>query len=557
MKKILGLVVLFVILSVTLLSDRVYAATKTWDGGGSNDNLSTPANWAGDSAPVAGDDLVFPTGASRLTINNDYVSGTNFNSITTNGVGTNQSYAIAGNAITLGAGGINATTTGPGTNLSISLTITLGASQTFSRVSEQMLMISGSLVLGSNNLTIDGEGFMDIDGAISGSGSITKSGSGWLRIMGNNAAYSGSIVANAGYLIIKNGLAFGTSPGGTIINSGASLFIDPCEDVSDTISEDITLNGSSSSEYGPKLRIGSICDVNSWVDSQGYGTNAATQEYTFSGSITLGSDAVVGILASKATFTGPINGSHAMNLIPGWTGAMVLNSPANGSTKPNGTYVPDYQTVTLSDESLSSFGIQGNTRVVLNGRRGGVGVDSAAILSGTGVAGNVWINNNAKLAPGDGVGCLSTGNVIFTNSSSYVVELGGGTECSGHDQLKVTGTVDLGSAELSAGIVNGSKLEVGSKFVVISNDGSDAIVGIFRGLPEGSTFNLAGYVLGISYVGGDGNDIVLTVLSVSTSLTPPNTGLKLIRANALGILLFTSTCAGLILLFSRMKKISI
>jgi hypothetical protein len=37
----------------------VFAATKTWDGGGADNLASTAGNWNPDGAPVAGDDIVF------------------------------------------------------------------------------------------------------------------------------------------------------------------------------------------------------------------------------------------------------------------------------------------------------------------------------------------------------------------------------------------------------------------------------------------------------------------------------------------------------------------
>ncbi|MCI0360105.1 MAG: Ig-like domain-containing protein, partial [Planctomycetaceae bacterium] len=58
---------------------------------------------------------------------------------------------------------------------------------------------------------------------------------------------------------------------------------------------------------------------------------------------------------------------------------------------------------------------------------------------------------------------------------------------------------------------------VGDTFMIVANDGSDAVVGTFTGLPEGATFVASGGLFRISYVGGTGNDIVLTVV------TPPNT----------------------------------
>ena len=66
-----------------------------------------PANWGG-TAPVAGDDLVFPAGAARLSNTNDFGDGTAFNSITISGTG----YTLAGNRIALGAGDLASTAVG-------------------------------------------------------------------------------------------------------------------------------------------------------------------------------------------------------------------------------------------------------------------------------------------------------------------------------------------------------------------------------------------------------------------------------------------------------------
>jgi hypothetical protein len=61
---------------------------QIWDGGSTANNLwKTKENWAGDVAPLAGDNLVFPTGAKQLESVNDYPDGTVFGSITVSGSG--------------------------------------------------------------------------------------------------------------------------------------------------------------------------------------------------------------------------------------------------------------------------------------------------------------------------------------------------------------------------------------------------------------------------------------------------------------------------------------
>src|SRR6516165_9858077 len=82
------------------LEDRSLPSTDIWSGAGGNNNWSNPANWVGNIAPHAGDDLVFPGGAARTSPANDFSANTTFNSITIAG----STYTLSGNAITLLAG---------------------------------------------------------------------------------------------------------------------------------------------------------------------------------------------------------------------------------------------------------------------------------------------------------------------------------------------------------------------------------------------------------------------------------------------------------------------
>jgi autotransporter-associated beta strand protein len=96
----------------------------TWTGGGSDDHWSTARNWQAGVAPVAGDELIFPQGSAAAT-DNDFASGTEFNSITIGDPG----YTFAGSPIALDEG-ITATYAS-GTS-SFPLDVTLKAGQTFS-----------------------------------------------------------------------------------------------------------------------------------------------------------------------------------------------------------------------------------------------------------------------------------------------------------------------------------------------------------------------------------------------------------------------------------------
>ncbi len=81
--------------------------------------------------------------------------------------------------------------------------------------------------------------------------------------------------------------------------------------------------------------------------------------------------------------------------------------------------------------------------------------------------------------------------------------------------MNVTGTVTL-DGSLDVVRFNGFSPSAGDTFTIIANDGDgitgDAVIGTFDGLNEGETFTADTVTYSISYVGGDGNDVVLTAL---------------------------------------------
>src|SRR5690606_37858302 len=70
------------------------------------------------------------------------------------------------------------------------------------------------------------------------------------------------------------------------------------------------------------------------------------------------------------------------------------------------------------------------------------------------------------------------------------------------------GTVDLAYATLELAV--GYTPTIGQRFTLINNDDTDAVAGIFNNQQEGSLIATDNMAFRISYVGGDGNDVVLT-----------------------------------------------
>jgi hypothetical protein len=140
----LSLTVLFLFVPFSI------AATRTWDGGGSDNNWNTAANWVGDVAPVAGDDLIFPASAPQQSNSNNIGVFTNFNSILIEG----GSYTVSGSPFSTTAG----ITVNSGGNLTALTVIRLNAAQTFTVNQLAVLTIGFGVTNNGNTLTIDGGG---------------------------------------------------------------------------------------------------------------------------------------------------------------------------------------------------------------------------------------------------------------------------------------------------------------------------------------------------------------------------------------------------------------
>jgi hypothetical protein len=63
--------ILVTVLAATLVAaPKAQAATRTWDGGGADNNWSTAANWSSDTLPVAGDTVTFNGTSTKPAIIN-------------------------------------------------------------------------------------------------------------------------------------------------------------------------------------------------------------------------------------------------------------------------------------------------------------------------------------------------------------------------------------------------------------------------------------------------------------------------------------------------------
>ena len=140
-------------------------------------------------------------------------------------------------------------------------------------------------------------------------------------------------------------------------------------------------------------------------------------------------------------------------------------------------------------------------------------VISSSALEGSGTVGALSLPGTGDLRPGRwDTGVLNTGDLTLGYGRVYV-ELVGAAPGTGYGQISVTGTVNLGtSTELILSMGPNFEPTLGQQFVLIRNDGVDAVIGTFELLPEGSVIKVNGHEYSLSYAGGDGNDVTLTTL---------------------------------------------
>jgi hypothetical protein len=199
-------------------------------------------------------------------------------------------------------------------------------------------------------------------------------------------------------------------------------------------------------------------------------------------------------LNETASLKGALNGSGTVTIIG------------------EGAYIKG--TGTFSGTITGPMNVSGSVpNATVNGRLSGVGTVGNATASSPFSPGNEspWKTFGLDLA----AGVMHTKSLVLNGGARFDLAPGGTS-----DQVQVTGTVAV-SGSLTVDILSGSPA-VGQAITIIDNDGTDPVSGAFTGLPERSTIALGGQVIRISYQGGDGNDVVLSVLADTSSVLTQN-----------------------------------
>ena len=458
------------------LEQRQLLAVVTWDGGGTDNNWTTAANWVGDVAPQANDDIVFPVNASRKTNTNNFAAGTDFGTIKIEGV----DYAISGNQIDLVK---NIEVLQSNNSLSIPLKLLGSAPEIklspFTLSGSNTFTASGAIDLNGKRLKItkDASTTIMLSGTISGSSGLDFFGDGTAVLSGNNT-YTNTTIVNAGTLALRHAQALGPASGSvgdsTTINGGATLRLE----------NNITVREQLSTGTGH-------------VYFESVGNNTLLEEVRPSGTLHLrpSSSSSLRIDGKVDTF----GSGEAIYIENG--GKVILTHSQN---KTNDLRVIDSSELQL----LGELQVNGSTEIW-------------GTLSGNGTlksTSNHYQTKlfNAILNPGidSTAGKITVANLALSSASTTAIYINGTSAGSNHDQVSVSGSVTIaGTLVVTRGTTN---LNTNSTVTIFANDGNDAISGTFFSYPEGSIVTVDNEFFRISYVGGDGNDVTLTKIAVAT-----------------------------------------
>ena len=229
----------------------VVAGNNVWNGGGTDDNLSTALNWTNHIAPAAiGDSLQF-SGSTRLTPNVDL------------------SYVVTGVQFSTNAGAFNVGSTGTG------LTLTNGNGVVNNSANVQTLSTPIALIgtpifnAASNDIVVSGTLFDSSTAA-----GLTKNGSHALTLSGNNT-FTGPTLLNAGTLNLSGTLNASSITAGNAAGKSVLNIMDPANINARNLFTGNTTNAINAVyQTGGTLNLsggsGDLLSIGNWNNGFGY-----------------------------------------------------------------------------------------------------------------------------------------------------------------------------------------------------------------------------------------------------------------------------------------------
>ena len=380
-----------------------------------------------------------------------------------------------------------------------------------------------------------------------GSGSVTVTGSGGsggsinvnnvnygIRMLGSNPGISSAVITSSGGNVLVTGNGGGGSGTGNF-NAGVGML--GFATISAGSSGTVTVTGAGGSTIGTQNHGVYLVDSTASITSSGGDVQVTgtpgngTLQFAISavgvistplqgGNITLIGDSMNLVdgnvnAGSRTVALRPktTNGTVGINLGgPDAAGTLGLSGPELNRITAGSLHVGHSSSGTLTVSAAisragpTSIALTTGGNIVFN--PGSISTAGGALTLSPGSSGSVQ-----PITSGTDIN-ITSATLGFGSGSDLSIVISGTTVDTQYRQLNVAGTVNLAGVDLVLAGSHGPSL--GQSFVIVNNDGADPIVGKFNGLTEGARithFLGSGFDANISYTGGSGNDVVLTVVA--------------------------------------------
>jgi autotransporter-associated beta strand protein len=532
-----------VLLLLRLAQNSAFAGSATWKANPVSSDWNTAANWTPPTIPNRASDTATFATSNRRAVSvsaNTEVNGIVFNAgASAFTITANPAFTSLGLALTLSGVGIT-NNSGVAQNF---VTAVVSAFQ-IGQVHFTNSATAGTSTIFTNNSATINSGFPGVmrfsDTSTAGNGSFTNNGGavagatgGYIifddgSTAGNGTFTNNGATVNPGIGAITEFRYFSSAGNAMITNNGGAVsgfaeggvtyFFQRATAANATLIANGGLNGGQGSgiffydnSKGGMARVevfgnGTGDFTNGILDIGSHnapGVRIGSLEGT--GTVSLGANNLtVGSNNLNTKFSGLISGDSSGSLTKIGTGKLVLshrNTYTGGTTVKRGKLIVNNS----QDSGTGSGPVQ-----VDDGWLGGKGIIAGSVTVGTGSG------SGAVLAPGYVHGLGSPGALTiqsaltFSADATYNVDVNSSNATA--DEVVANGVTINSGAQFSFADLGSGTLTPGTVFTVINNTAATPIAGTFSNLPDGSTFTANGNTYQVSYQGGDGNDLTLTVV---------------------------------------------
>lgn len=358
-------------------------------------------------------------------------------------------------------------------------------------------------------------------------------------------------VANSGC----NNISYYINAPEKVVGENASVPLEGANNITVKSSGELGVKYADNETSASKITFENGAMISHGISCLGSGGGSSNVTTVLSGDIVLNGN-VEYRLASNVTvkITGKLSGSGKLVAHKDNEGTLLVESSDNTSGTPNGQHGNAHEAKLIKldgDKPNESVSVRKGETVLLNGSRSDVYVDEGGVFGGNATVKDLSVAG--VVAPGNSPGKITVLNSFSMQGTGvYKAEI---LDKDHYDQI-VAQSVQLSnggnSSKLELVYLPGGTIKKGDTFTIINNNGSAPVQGTFNGLPEGAEFAVDGATFKISYVGGDGNDVVLTAQNDSTGPKAPNTGGENVAVNLAGTIVGVASAA--ILLFMAKRK---